>query len=227
MARDKGQGALRAEIDIGLVNHHRRIGMHGQQPLDRLQPQPDPGGRIGIGQDYGSGCAAIVLDIDPHRAIQRHGFIGNVEQPAIGGIETVGDVGKQQRAVMPEQSGKGMGQHLVRTIADEHMIARHPMIGRQGIAERARLRIGIKLQPGARGRLDGRADGGRGAKGQFIGVEFDQALNTGLLARNIGRQAVDQGTPELAHAISTLRQGGGPCMGWAGRGQHRGSGIWH
>jgi hypothetical protein len=71
-----------------------------------------------------------------HGGIERHGLVGDAEQAAIDGVETVGDIGEEQRRIMLQQSGEGVRQHLVRAVADEHLFGSHLMVAGQGSPQR-------------------------------------------------------------------------------------------
>ncbi|OIQ73685.1 hypothetical protein GALL_446770 [mine drainage metagenome] len=110
---DQRDGGLGPEIHIGLIDHHRRVGMAGQEFGDVGAAQGDPGGGVGIGQDDRAGRALIVGDPHPERRVQRDGLGRDPEQPRIDGIEAVADVRVLKRRVVLEQGREGMGQHLV------------------------------------------------------------------------------------------------------------------
>ena len=92
--------------------------------------------RIRIGDDDRAGRPAIVGDADLHGLIERHGVKRDAEQAAIDRVETVGDVREEQRRIMLQQRGEGVGQHLVRAAADEYLFRVHLMVGGQGSPQR-------------------------------------------------------------------------------------------
>ena len=103
---------------------------------------------------------------------------------------------------MLQQRLERMGQDLVRTVAQEDLPGCQPEApgdgGLEGIA------IGVRIEPQARcvaAQLlaNGLEDRRRRGVGRFVGVELDEVGYLGLLARDIGGQAVNNGTPELAH----------------------------
>ena len=157
------------------------------------------------------------------------------EQAAIDRIEAVGDVGEQERRVVLQQGGEGVGQHFVGAVADEHLVGPHPVIGRQGLPQGRRQ--GIWIEPQAVGRLgpDRPQGAGGGAEGALVGVELDQPLDARLLARDIGLQPVHPGAPETAHATAPCgrladvrrlpRWRGGDALG-ARRGSSPGDAKW-
>ena len=80
MIGDERHRALAAEIDIGLVDHHRDIGMTFEQPGDFRARQRDAGRRFGIGDHDRARLAPIILDPDAHPAAQRYRLAGETEQ---------------------------------------------------------------------------------------------------------------------------------------------------
>ena len=48
---------------------------------------------------------------------------------------------------MLQQRLEGMGQNLVRAVADEHLLGRDVVAGRDRLAQARRARIGIEPQP--------------------------------------------------------------------------------
>ena len=114
-----------------------------QQGNDLGPRQRNPCRRIRIGYDDRAGRPAIVGDADLHGLIERHGFVRDAEQAAIDRVETVGDVREQQRRIMLQQRGEGVGQHFVRAVADEHLFGSYLVVGGQGSAQRCRLWVWI------------------------------------------------------------------------------------
>jgi hypothetical protein len=86
-----------------------------------------------------------------HGVIERHGLVGDAEQAAIDRVETVGDVREEQRRIVLQQGGEGVGQHFVGAVADEDLFGPHLVIGGQGRPQRGGLRVRIETQ--AIGRL--------------------------------------------------------------------------
>jgi len=105
---------------------------------------------------------------------------------------------------MLEQAVKGMRQHFVRAVADEHLRHLYTVVVRHSLLQA--LAIGVRIQPQAV--VDFRLHGGdcprRRAIGILVGVELDQLAQLGLLARHIGHQVLDEGAPEFAHRPSLL-----------------------
>ena len=93
-------GGLRAEVDIGLVHHHGLLRMCVQQRCDLCAAQRDPGWSIWVWDDDGSARTRIVCDADVKRCVEWHRVRLNAEQPAVGGVEAVCDIGKQKRRVL-------------------------------------------------------------------------------------------------------------------------------
>src|SRR5690606_37871907 len=103
-----------------------------------------------------------------------------------------------------EQGHEDMGQDLVRTIADEHRGRVDTVMVANGVLQVARMGVGIQSQAivgslayGVQYRLGGPVR-------VLIGIELDQIVDAGLLARHIRCQALYDRTPELAHVYCLL-----------------------
>src|SRR5262249_15537899 len=105
-----------------------------------------------------------------------------------------------QRRVMLEQRLEGVGQHLIRAVADEHLAGRDAVVGRDRLAQRGSARIGVKAQTiGCRGDSSERAR--RRSVRILVGIELDEAIKLRLLAGHVWREAADDRTPETAHDL--------------------------
>ena len=105
---------------------------------------------------------------------------------------------------MVEKSLEDMGEHLVRAVADEHLVRRNTVAGGDRLAQTGRARIGVEAQAiGCRG--DRRQDARRRPVGILVGIELDEAIRVWLLAGHVGRQAMDDRTPEAAHELQPNR----------------------
>jgi hypothetical protein len=155
-----------------------------------------------------AGGPPVVRDANPEALVQRHGLIGDAEQAAVDRIEAVGDVGEQQGRLAPQQAGERVGQHLVRAIADEHLVRIDAVVGGQRLEQLQRHGVGIEPERLGRRRPDGLDRHGRGAERALVGVQLDQAGDARLLARHIGLQTVGQGAPEAAHRCPVGQRGG-------------------
>ena len=122
-------------------------------------------------------------------------------QPAVGGVEAVGDVGEPECLVVLEQGHEGMGQHFVGAVAHEYLPGLHAKaLGQHGL-ERIRFGIGIQAQAVTGGVADGLERTQRGAVGVLVGVELDQIVELGLFAGDVGDEVVDQGAPVAIHGV--------------------------
>ena len=98
-----------------------------------------------------------------------------------------------------------MREHFVRTVADEDVACVDAELGEvagDGFLQAIAVRVGVEAQRAAIGAQLGlhRCDGAwRRRVRVLVGVQLDQVGQLGLFARNVGRQAVDEGAPELAH----------------------------
>ena len=75
---------------------------------------------------------------------------------------------------MLQERSEGVGQHLVRTVADEHLFGRNPVVAGQGSPQCRGLRVRIKTQRIRRLAANRFQRARRGTKRTFIGVELDQ-----------------------------------------------------
>jgi hypothetical protein len=144
MIGDESNRALAAEIDIGLVDHHRDVGMIFEPPSDLRARQRDAGRRVGISDHDRARAAPIILHPDAHFVVQRHGLADEAEQSRPHRIKAVGDIRKQQRLRLFQQRHECMGEHFVRAIANEDLFGLHAVMGGKHLAQLRRLGIGIK-----------------------------------------------------------------------------------
>jgi hypothetical protein len=109
---------------------------------------------------------------------------------------------------MLQQGLEGVRQHFVGAVAHEHL-ARADAVGGMaaGDGQLQGLGVGIGIQAQAVADLagDGLQRQRRGAIRALVGIELDQARDLGLFAGRVGRQAADDGAPELAHEKSARR----------------------
>ena len=68
----------------------------------------------------------IVCDADAHLGVERDRLMVNAQQPAVDGIEAVGDVRKQDGARLFQQRREGVSKNLVRAVADEDLLGATP-----------------------------------------------------------------------------------------------------
>ena len=101
---------------------------------------------------------------------------------------------------MLEQRLEGMGQHLIRSIANKYVRRCQTVVIGNGRFELVRIGIGIKLQPIRNFSLNRSQHLGARPIGVFVGVEFDEIAELGLLTRHIGCQPMDNLAPVFAQA---------------------------
>ncbi len=128
MIADERCGRFRAEVDISLVDHDRRIGPLAHEPFDLRARQGDPRGGVRVGDDDGAAPAKIIVDTNAHLGVERDRLMVNAPQPAEDGIEAVGDVRKKHGFGLLKQPGEGVSEHLVRAVADKDLPRRDPVI---------------------------------------------------------------------------------------------------
>ncbi len=190
---------LATEVDVGLVHQHHRIRAALQQALDGVERQQAAGRRIGVGEDDAAIGPGVVLDTDLELFVQRHLLMVDAVQAAVHRIEAVADVREQQRRVMLEQAVKSVCQHLVGTVADEHLGRLHAVVFGHRLLQAIAVGVRVQAQVIVQLRLHGRDGPGRRTVGVFVGVELDQLAQLRLLTRHVGHQVLDEGAPEFAH----------------------------
>jgi hypothetical protein len=181
------------------------------------------GRSVGIGDHDRPRRAPIILDPEAHSFVERHGLAGEAEQLPPYRIEAVGDVRKQERLRLFQESNKRMREHFVRTVADENLFGLHTVMGGKRFAQRRRLGIGIEPQAVDRGGSHRFQRERRRAERALVGVELHQIGDARLLAGYIGRKLTRDLAPERVHrgvrvgssdgltSQDRLRQLGSPC----------------
>jgi hypothetical protein len=115
------------------------------------------------------------------------------------GIKGVGNVRKQQRLRLFQQRDESMREHFVGTIADEHLIGLHAVMGGERLAQFRRFGIGIEPQSiGGDGSHRFQRERRR-AERALVGVELHQIGDARLLARHIGRKLTRLVAPKWVH----------------------------
>ena len=103
---------------------------------------------------------------------------------------------------MVEQPLKDKGEHLIGAIAGKDMVGRQAMQGGGSRAKRVRLRVWVEAKPipiGPEHAANG-LDHPRGRRiGIFVGVEFDEPIDLGLLTWNVGGQLPHHRAPKRVH----------------------------
>jgi hypothetical protein len=101
---------------------------------------------------------------------------------------------------------KDVRQHFIGAVADEDLLrpdAEVSVAGGNGLLEAIGARVRVqaqRLSPTVRQFVgDRREDARRRGIGIFVGVQLDELRQLRLLARNIRRQAMNEGTPVAAH----------------------------
>jgi len=183
--------------------------MVAQQGFHAGQRQVHARGRIGIRKDDGAARPPVVLRTDAHGLVERDRAVIDAVQLAIHGIEAVADVGEQQRRVMLEQGHEGQRQHFVGTVADKHLLAAQAVVGGQGLLQFAGRGVRVEAQAVVGGFAQDGQHLRRRAVGVFVGVEFDQVGQLGLLTGDVGGQLADDGAPESAHCLGSRDGGSG------------------
>jgi hypothetical protein len=179
MIGDEWNRALATEIDIGLVDHHRDIGMIFEQSGDFRARQGDAGRRVGIGDHDRARLAPIILDPDAHFVVQRHSLAGEAEQLRPHGIKAVGDVRKKQRLRLFQERDECMREHFVRAIANEDLFGLDPVMDGERLAQLLRLRIGIKRRVSTAAARIASSASGEGPNGLSLVLSFTRLAMRG------------------------------------------------
>ncbi|MNC40717.1 hypothetical protein D3C75_894440 [compost metagenome] len=109
-------------------------------------------------------------------------------------------------------------QHLVRTVADEHLCRGHAVVLGHRLLQPVTVRVRVQAQVVVQLAAHGLQRLGRRAVGVFVGVQLDQAGQLGLLARHVRHQVLDEGAPESTHAqfpFSWVRMRYSALRAWA------------
>ena len=112
------------------------------------QRQGDARGRVRVREDDAAVVSSGQQVIHAQAEIlgQRHWAGLDAVELGVNRVKAVRDVREEQRRVVLQQAHEGVGQHLVRTIADEHLGHAQAVVTGDGFFERQRLRVGIEAQ---------------------------------------------------------------------------------
>jgi hypothetical protein len=188
VARHQGDGAVAAEVDVGLVDDDHRVGMLVQQGFNALQRQQAAGGRVRVGEDDAAIRAPVVLGANLEGVTQGDGFVGDAVQAAIDRIKAVGDVREEDRAVVLQQGQKDMRQDFVRAVADEDLWRADAVVVGDGLFQALGIRVGIELEVVRDFGLNGGERLRRRTVGIFVGIQLGQVGDFRLFTRDIGGQ---------------------------------------
>ena len=106
---------------------------------------------------------------------------------------------------MLEQAVEHMGQHFIRTVAQEHLIGLHTVVLGHGLLEQVAVGVRVQTQVVIDLGLHRCQRFRRRPVGVFVGVELDQLGQLRLLTGHIRHQLFYEWTPELAHVYC-------PCL---------------
>ena len=135
-----------AEIDVSLVDDHRRVTPFFEEALDLCARQGDAGRRVRIGEDDGAAAVEIIGHIDSHRCVERDRLVSQAEKAAPDRIEAVGDIRKNHGRRLLEEGRKRVRQHFVRAVADENLIGTRPVNAADGFTQAGRPRIRVQTK---------------------------------------------------------------------------------
>jgi hypothetical protein len=92
-----------------------------------------------------------------------------------------------------------VGEDFVRAVADENVLHSDAVILADRKLELLGVRVGVELERFVRGGADRIQRARRRPVRVFVGVEFHQVGEPGLLTRHVGLEALDDIAPETAH----------------------------
>jgi imidazoleglycerol-phosphate dehydratase len=113
-----------------------------------------------------------------------------------------------------------VGEHLVRTVADEDLLRLHAVALGDAALERVGIGVGVELAALVGGGTDRFQRARRGAVGVLVGVELDQLGELGLLARDVGVRPLT--TSLQKRLMACLRCMAGGMAFWARRARELG-----
>ena len=209
---------LRAEVHVGLVDHHHAVGVGLDDGFDLVEGQAESRGGVGVGDDDG---LAAEIEVVPmiHREVlfERDFLVGNAVQLGEDGVEAVGDGGEDQGVILVGKGHEGEVQHLVGAVGEDDLLGCNPVEGGQLVGQLSAGGVGVELEPSRLG-LGCLNHGGGGREGRLVGVELDILHIPRLLAGGVGGQLFQPFGEEAAHIRPPRR---GPQSGrwrfWRGR----------
>ncbi len=202
MGGHQGRARLGTEVHIGLIDHHQGLGACDQELLDDTARHRTTGGRVGVRKDHCTRGGWHGRKLNLEVIVELQCLVRQAIEPAVTGVKAVGDVGKHQGLAVVEQPLKDKGEHLIGAIAGKDMVGRQAMQGGGSRAKRVRLRVWVEAKPipiGPEHAANG-LDHPRGRRiGIFVGVEFDEPIDLGLLTWNVGGQLPHHRAPKRVH----------------------------
>ena len=174
-----------------------RIGPH--DALDFAERKRDARGRVGVGQHHHAARAKKRLHGHGEVLPEGHGARGHAEQARKHPVEAVAHRGEGDGMRRIRKGKKTESQHLIRTVAAEHVVRRNAVLLGDGTAKRQSRRVGVEVESGNLLAAERIQHAGGGRKGTFIGVELHIPTALGLLARHIGVKPGERGNEKMAH----------------------------
>ncbi len=177
-----------------------------KQPFDVGQGQQATGRSVRVGEDDAAVRAQIIGDAQREILGQGYGDVLDAVQAAVDRVEAVSDIGEQQRRGVLKQGLKDVGQHFVRAVADENLRRRDLVIVGDGSFQSLGVRVRVQAQRIGQLAPDRFQHLGRRAVRVFVGVELDEVVELGLLARHVGGEPANDRTPVgIGHGRSGIR----------------------
>jgi hypothetical protein len=196
-----GRGAIRAILNVGLVEHNEHMFGHGaEEGFELLVREVGAGGVVGVGDEEEAGLVGagrghglqVVTEVEARNNGGRHAK--GVERDLVGDEGELGDDGV---VVGRAEGNDELLDDFGRAVAEDDLFGGHREGCRDGLAKRVTGGIGIEVNASGCG-LHGRDGGGRGAVGVLVARQLDDAGNAkfaldlfGRLAGHVGVELVD------------------------------------
>src|SRR5690554_6269660 len=113
---------INAEGQVSLVHPHHAVRIGLQDLFHVLQAQVATSRRVRVREDDATVGAFVVFRVDLEAVGQRNHRAFDLVQAAVHRVEAVGDVWKQDRFVVFQQTLKNVRKNFVRAVADEHLL---------------------------------------------------------------------------------------------------------
>src|SRR5690554_5767877 len=193
---------ITAEVHVSFVYHHHAVRVGLQDLFHVLQAQVATSRRVRVREDDATVGAFVVFRVDLEAVGERNDVTFDLVQAAVHGIEAVGDVWKQDRFIVFQQTLKNVRKNFVRAVADEHLLCINRKINvvvGDRFFQRLAFRVRIQAQVVVQLFLNRFDHLRRRTKRIFIGVQLHQISHFWLFARYIRLQFADQRAPVFTH----------------------------
>src|SRR5690554_1648763 len=113
---------ITAEVHVSFVYHHHTVRVGLQDLFHVLQAQVATSRRVRVREDDATVGAFVVFRVDFEAVGQRNHRAFDLVQAAVHRVEAVGDVWKQDRFIVFQQTLKNVRKNFVRAVADKHLL---------------------------------------------------------------------------------------------------------